>query len=100
MLGIKHQRTEKCCPWMNGKIERFFGTLKNRLQYHCVKNGQTLGRDIALFRCWYNHVRPHQHLNGRTPAEVWAKKQPNSQAKNRYFYAWGGALTGFYLSPG
>lgn len=100
ILGIKHQRTEKCCPWMNGKVERFFGTLKNRLQYHLIENSQTLGSDIALFRCWYNHVRPHQHLNGRTPAEVWAKKQPNSQGKNRYFYAWGGALTGFYLPPG
>jgi transposase InsO family protein len=21
---------------------------------------------------WYNHERPHDHLQGRTPAEVWA----------------------------
>ena len=27
-LGIKHQTTEVACPWQNGRIERFFGTLK------------------------------------------------------------------------
>ena len=99
LLGIKHQRTEKCCPWMNGKIERFFGTLKNRLQYHIFQSAESLNTDIMLFRVWYNHVRPHQHLNGRTPAEAWCKRPPNSKGKNRYFYAWGGALTGFYLPP-
>ncbi|NIP27488.1 MAG: DDE-type integrase/transposase/recombinase, partial [Phycisphaerae bacterium] len=31
LLGIKHQRTDKGCPWMNGRVERFFGTLKQKL---------------------------------------------------------------------
>ena len=57
-LGIKHQRTEKCCPWMNGKVERFFGTLKYRLKYHLIESAESLNRDIALFRVWYNHIRP------------------------------------------
>ena len=35
VLGIKHQRTEVSCPWQNGKVERFFGTLKQKL-----KNGK------------------------------------------------------------
>ena len=26
-LKIRHQRTEIACPWQNGRIERFFGTL-------------------------------------------------------------------------
>jgi len=30
-LGVKHQKTDAGCPWMNGKIERFFGTLKQKL---------------------------------------------------------------------
>jgi transposase InsO family protein len=29
-LGIRHQRTDKGCPWMNGRIERLFGTLKDK----------------------------------------------------------------------
>jgi len=28
LLGIKHQRSDKHCPWQNGRIERFFGTGK------------------------------------------------------------------------
>jgi len=31
VLGIKHQTTEVACPWQNGKVERFFGTLKQKL---------------------------------------------------------------------
>ena len=31
VLGIKHQRIDKGCPWMNGRVERFFGTLKDKL---------------------------------------------------------------------
>lgn len=28
LFNIRHQRSDVCCPWMNGEIERFFGTLK------------------------------------------------------------------------
>jgi putative transposase len=31
LLGIRHQKTDKGCPWMNGRIERFFRTLKEKL---------------------------------------------------------------------
>lgn len=27
-LNIKHQKVDKGCPWQNGRVERFFGTLK------------------------------------------------------------------------
>lgn len=43
VLGIRRQRTEPHRPWQNGRVERFVGTRQN-------------------------HVRPHQHLGGRTPA--------------------------------
>jgi hypothetical protein len=29
-------------------------------------------RTLQEIRIWYNHERPHDHLQGRTPAEVWA----------------------------
>jgi transposase InsO family protein len=28
---LEHQRAEARCPWQNGRIERFFGTLKDTL---------------------------------------------------------------------
>ncbi|MEO1333954.1 MAG: integrase core domain-containing protein, partial [Myxococcota bacterium] len=69
MLGIKHQRTLLQAPWQNGRIERFFGTLKSALKLR--SDGPVDADDLRSFRAWYNHVRPHQHLNGQTPAEAW-----------------------------
>ncbi|MFO8024492.1 DDE-type integrase/transposase/recombinase, partial [Thiohalophilus sp.] len=37
-LGIRHQKTDKGCPWMNGRVERFFGTLKQKLDLWEVDN--------------------------------------------------------------
>ncbi len=31
LLGIHHQRTEPGCPWQNGRVERFIGTVKRAL---------------------------------------------------------------------
>lgn len=32
-LSIRHQTIERHCPWQNGRIERFFGTLKASLDH-------------------------------------------------------------------
>ena len=32
LMGIRHQRIDPHCPWQNGRIERFFGTLKPHLR--------------------------------------------------------------------
>lgn len=98
LLGIKHQRTQVCCPWQNGKVERLFGTLKEKLKHYPIPAGQ-LTNDLALFRLWYNHTPPHQHLNGKTPAEAWNRQQPNPKGKHYYFNEWDGALAGLYLPP-
>ncbi len=71
LMGISHQRIDACCPWQNGRIERFFGTLKDKVNQWQVGNPEQLGGALTQFRFWYNHVRPHQNLGGRTPAEVW-----------------------------
>lgn len=99
LLGIRHQRSEVCCPWQNGKVERFFGTFKERLKHYTIQSAESLSRELMEFRFWYNHVRTHQYLNGRTPAEAWSKSSPNSQGKHYYFDAWDGALSGYYLPP-
>jgi len=52
--------------------------------------------DLLSFRCWYNHARPHQHLDDRTPAEVWNRSSRRSATDQpRFFSAWDGVLTGF-----
>ena len=42
LAGIRHQRTEPGCPWMNGRIERFFGTLKAKLDTLVPADGARL----------------------------------------------------------
>jgi len=126
-LGIRHQRTDPGCPWQNGRIERLFGTLKQKLDQHiyfplpsglrkgrCVaaghppayslrvkglRVGAQLNRNLNIFRHWYNHIRPHQNLSGKTPAEAWSDDDPytKSPKKEYWFEAWDGLLTGYHL---
>lgn len=60
--GIKHIRTKVHNPTTQGKIERGFGVLARELKY-C--NG-----DIELFRMRYNHFRPNESLDMKSPAEI------------------------------
>jgi hypothetical protein len=81
LLGIRRQRTDKGCPWMNGRIERFFGTLKTKL-------GQ-----------WEIDSLEQMNNAGRTPAEIWSGEDIDT-AKSKmefWFEAWDGLLTGYFL---
>ena len=99
MLGIRHQRTAPGCPWQNGRIERLFGTLKQKLDQWQVAGIAQLNRDLDTFRYWYNHIRPHQNLNGKTPAEAWSGDNPYTRTpkQERWFEAWDGLLMGYEL---
>lgn len=44
------------CPWQNGRIERFFGTLKKRLNQIEVYSAEGLNHALMQFRFWYNHA--------------------------------------------
>jgi transposase InsO family protein len=73
LLGIRPQRTALHCPWENGRVERLIGTLKGSLAPWRIEDGEQLDRALTNVRAWYNNnLRPHTHLGGRTPAEVWA----------------------------
>jgi len=99
LVGIRHQRIEPHCPWQNGSIERFFGTLKHGLDRWAVENRDQLNNSLHLFRLWYNHIRPHQNLQGHTPAEVWSGRDIRQRCfqTEYWFDAWDGLLTGYYL---
>lgn len=99
LLGIRHQRTEVACPWQNGRIERYFGTLKEKLNLLEVDSAEDLKGSLNQFRFWYNFVRPHQNLDGRTPAELWQGLDVfTGKAKRRYRYdARDGLLKGCFI---
>lgn len=98
-MGVKHRPIQPGCPWQNGRVERFFGTLKEKLNQIEVYSREGLNHALKQFRFWYNHVRTHQHLQGKTPAEVWADRDVFQQKpKQKYWFeAWEGLLTGIYL---
>ena len=95
-MGIKHQTTDIGCPWMNGRIERFFGTLKEKLNQILVTDSGHLDHHLTEFRFWYNNVRTHMNLDGKTPIEVWLGKGIKRQAE--LDEGWDGLLQG-YLHP-
>jgi putative transposase len=99
IAGIRHQRIKPGCPWQNGRIERFFGTLKQSLDGWQVVNRQQLQAALDVFRDWYCAVRPHGHLDGATPDEAWHGIDPYRRGSMRveWFEAWDGLLTGFRI---
>jgi putative transposase len=96
LLGINHQTTDLGCPWQNGRIERLFGTLKKYLRQITIDNGTALALRLAEFQWWYNTVRPHQNLHGRTPNEVWYNQPAPATRRWRYVALWDGLLQGYY----
>ena len=99
LLAIRHQRVDLHCPWQNGRVERFFGTLKGKLDQLLVESLPALNAALGEFRFFYNHVRPHQNLGGKTPAEAWAGINPyTTRVKGEYWFeSWDGLLKGYYL---
>ena len=71
LVGIRHQRIKTCAPWQNGRIERLFGTLKPLLRQLVIPTKAALQSALEEFTLFYNHARPHQNLEGLTPAQKW-----------------------------
>ena len=99
LLGVQHQRIDLHCPWQNGRVERFFGTLKVKLDQLVVESPTALNAALGEFRFFYNHVRPHQNLGGKTPAEAWTGIDPFAAKviQEYWFEAWDGLRCGYYL---
>ncbi|PUE06754.1 hypothetical protein B9Z51_12475 [Limnohabitans sp. T6-5] len=76
LASIQHQTTQKHAPWQNGRIERLFGTLKPLLRQLVIPGSSALQTAFDEFKIFYNHARPHQNLQGLTPAEHFAGLRP------------------------
>lgn len=98
-LSIRHEFSAPGKPWQNGRIERLFLTLKQKLNQIVPEDGFALDRLLSTFRFWYNTIRPHQHLHGYTPSEAWRGIDPYRTAPGKVsrFEGWDGLLAGYYL---
>lgn len=60
-------------------IERLIRTVK----WECTTrilfpySGTAARKELALFRTWYNRVRPHERLRGATPDEIFGTAEPD-----------------------
>jgi transposase InsO family protein len=70
--GIIPVQARVRAPYLNGKLERAFRTL--RVWWRLVLMGLTIQgiqRRLDDFGAWFNEYRPHSALQGRTPREAW-----------------------------
>ena len=71
-IGVAAVKGKVRQPSFNGKVERFFRTMRLWLRSAVLPIGiASLQRELDRYRAWYNEHRPHAALGGRTPEEVW-----------------------------
>ena len=68
LCGIRHPQTQ-------GKVERFHGALELARRRRGLPEPALHQQWLDHFRQEYNHVRPHDAMNMRTPASVWRKSE-------------------------
>ncbi len=95
LLLIKHQTTDVARPWKNGRIERCFGSFKQKWRLANLSSTLYLQTELGHYQTWYNSIRPHSNLDERTPAEVYQNTVPKGNPIRAN--AWNGILTGYYF---
>ena len=70
-LGIKHRYTKPYRPQTNGKVERFWRTLEDDLLRETdFDSKEELKDELLQYLVYYNHQRPHQGIDNKTPVEM------------------------------
>lgn len=71
--GLKQEYITPYTPQQNGLVERMIRTLKEQcIHRHRFETLQHASRAISDWIQFYNHQRPHQALEMKTPAEAFA----------------------------
>lgn len=97
LLRIKKQTSAIASPWQNGRIERFFGSFKQKWRQLDFNHCTNLQTELDIYQTWYNHIRTHSNLGGLTPAEVWQGRQNKNADQAQWISAWHGVLCGYYV---
>lgn len=82
---LTHVRTRRRSPQTNGVIERYHGAIQIEYLWRALPaDGAEMTTMVQAFRRLYNHVRPHEALNGDRPIERYlaAPDEPPSDAVN------------------
>ena len=75
-LGIKHRYTKPYRPQTNGKVERFWRTLKEDLIHEADYDTlEELKDELIQYLYYYNNLRAHQGIDGKMPMEMVPKDE-------------------------
>ena len=85
-LGIKLIRSRPGCPQDNGAHERMHVDLAADVQARPETDLDAQQRALGRWRHEFNNVRPHQSLDGKTPAEVYKVTAPRPPVQVMYPY--------------
>ena len=67
-VGVEHGYTRPYRPQTNGKVERFWRTIKDDLlESGGFESAEKLEEELVKYMIYYNEIRPHQSLSGKTP---------------------------------
>lgn len=70
-IGVKHRYTRPYRPQTNGKVERFWRTLNEDLiNGTYFESLEHFEKELMEYLLYYNQERPHQGIEGKTPAEM------------------------------
>jgi transposase InsO family protein len=84
-LGITVIRSRPGCPQDNGGHERMHRDIREDLQALPAGSRATQQRACDRWKQEFNHVRPHEALRGKTPAELY-KPSERRVHKSHYLY--------------
>jgi len=99
--AVKHQLIRPAHPWTNGRIERVFRTFKQEVlrRYVWIFAGVgQIDRYCEEFRRWYDRDRPHSGNGGRTPDEVYFRRELQIRPLERVAY-FDGQLQWYRFGP-
>ena len=68
--GMTHTRGVLCHPQTQGKIERWYRSMKNQIRLNHDYLPSELQEHLQRFIRYYNHERYHESLDNLTPADV------------------------------
>ena len=85
-LGIRILRSRPGCPQDNGGHERMPSDVRADVQARPAATRQEQQHVIDRWRQEFNHVRPHQALDGKTPAEVYKVTERRRALRATYAY--------------
>jgi Integrase core domain len=81
-FNIKLRKTKPYTPQTNGKIERVWRSIEeDMIEGSYYDNLNHFKEEVLKYNVYYNHLRPHQGINGMIPIQL-AEKQLNGKYQN------------------